>query len=36
MNNNQPWLRASIKITKPIVLIDLDGVFVILTREQKN
>jgi 5'(3')-deoxyribonucleotidase len=26
MNNNQPWLRASIKITKPIVLIDMDGV----------
>ena len=23
---NQPWLRASIKITKPIVLIDMDGV----------
>lgn len=25
-NSNQPWLRASIKITKPIVLIDMDGV----------
>ena len=23
---NEPWLRASIKITKPIVLIDMDGV----------
>jgi hypothetical protein len=23
---SQPWLRASIKITKPIVLIDMDGV----------
>ena len=23
---DQPWLRASIKITKPIVLIDMDGV----------
>ena len=23
---SQPWLRGSIKITKPIVLIDLDGV----------
>ena len=23
---NQPWLRGSIKITKPIVLIDMDGV----------
>ena len=23
---NQPWLRASIKITKPIILIDMDGV----------
>jgi hypothetical protein len=22
----QPWLRASIKITKPIILIDMDGV----------
>jgi 5'-nucleotidase len=24
--NTQPWLRASIPITKPIVLIDMDGV----------
>jgi hypothetical protein len=23
---SQPWLRASIKITKPIILIDMDGV----------
>jgi len=26
MNNNQPWLRASLKTNKPIVLIDMDGV----------
>jgi len=25
-NQSQPWLRASIPITKPVVLIDLDGV----------
>jgi 5'-nucleotidase len=25
-NQSQPWLRASIPITKPIVLIDMDGV----------
>jgi len=26
MSNNQPWLRASLKTNKPIVLIDMDGV----------
>ena len=24
--NNQPWLRASLKTNKPVVLIDMDGV----------
>ena len=35
-NEQSPWLRASIKITKPIVLIDMDGVICDFDRRAKE